>query len=120
MGYVEISGMDGVEFTWNAGTGPYSGDDPAATLIVGLTDCHVCHKVVKVLKNRGIAFGYADLDALPHSVRGPFLRGLKSLLPPQGLLTPVLITDKGAFIAGYNAERWAEAGLDIGADMAGL
>lgn len=120
MAYVTISGLDGVEFTWTAGTGSHSDDDPAETLIVGLTDCGVCHKVVQVLKNRGIAFGYVDLDELPQSVRGPFLRGLKDMVPPGDLLMPVLITGDGAFVSGFEEDEWADAGFDIGADVTGM
>ncbi len=113
MAYREIAGLEDVDFTFTEGAGPRADDDPKEVLIVGLTQCGVCHKVEKVLKEKGVAFGYVDLDTLPQAVRGPFLRGLKDMVPPRGLIFPVLITAQGGFVVGFQPDKWSEAGVEI-------
>ncbi len=112
MAFISLNGLDQVEFTDVAGEG--SNSDPGAIRIIALTQCGHCHHAMKVLETRGVAYGYAYLDKLPAETRGPLLRALKSHVSPAALMFPILLTSWGTFIAGYNAEVWAEAGVDTG------
>ncbi|MEX2443172.1 MAG: hypothetical protein WD492_06195 [Alkalispirochaeta sp.] len=112
MAFIELNGLDQVDFTDVEGDG--NNTDPGAIRIIALTKCGYCHHAMKVLKKRGVGYGYAYIDKLPAETRGPLLRALKSHVSPAALLFPILLTDWGKFITGYDAEVWAEAGVDTG------
>lgn len=112
MAFISLNGLDQVEFTDVEGAG--SNTDPSAIRIIALTTCGHCHHAMRVLEKRGVAYGYTYLDKLPSETRGPLLRALKSHVSPAALMFPILLSNWGTFIAGYNSEVWAEAGVITG------
>lgn len=110
MAFTELDGMDQVDFTGVPGKRCDAGE----IRIIGLTKCAYCHHVLNRLKELDIAHSYALLDQIPSSARGTLLRALKQHVQPAALLFPILLTDQEVFIAGYNAEVWADSGVDIG------
>ena len=112
MAFIKLNGLDQVDFTDVAGSADALQSDPGAIRIIALTKCAYCHHAMKRLEERGIAYSYTYLDKLPQDVRGVFLRALKNHVLPASLLFPILLTDNEVFIAGYNADVWAEVGVD--------
>ncbi len=110
MPFIDLAGLDDATFK------PVNGDG-GHIRVIGLTQCKHCHHAIAVLRKRGVEFSFAYLDAMPAPVRGKLLRALKAHVSPAALLFPVLLTDDGTFVAGDDADVWAEAGVDTGGEV---